>query len=150
MNDLPDPLEAELMSLRPHEPSPGLRRGVAVRLTDAPPARLRRLWWLAVSGGLAAACLAVVLSWWWGGPRVDPRGQGPPIIPPVAKRPYLEVENSAPTLLAYQRALARSPEELDALLDNDFTVVPEPTPEPEPIHVFTRSAETLRALLGDN
>jgi hypothetical protein len=148
MSDAPDPLEEELLSLRPHEPSPGLRRGVAERLAHAPSATPRRLWWLAVSGGLAAACLAAVLLWWWGGRggtgrELEQADNTPRPAPPVV------VEDAAPTLLAYQRALARSPEDLDALLDK-HAVAPESNHEPEPIHAFTRSDEALRTLLGDD
>jgi hypothetical protein len=145
MSDVPDPLEEELLSLRPHEPSPGLRRGVAERLADAPPVKLRRRWWLAVSGGLVAACLTAVLLWWWGGRggELEQADNTPRPTPPVA------VEDAGPTLLAYERALARSPEDLDALLDKHATVAAESNHEPELIHAFTRSDETLRTLLGD-
>jgi hypothetical protein len=135
----PDPLEAELSSLRPHEPSSGLRRRVAERLADVPPAKVRRLWWLAVSGGLAAACLAVLLLSWWGG---RGREQEQTDLPPQPPLPAV-VEDTGPTLLAYQRALARSPEELDALLSKHAA---EANPEPVPIHAFG----ARRTFLGDN
>ncbi len=143
MREAPDPLEAELSSLRPHEVSPGLRRRIAEGLADAPPAKRRRLWRLALAGGLAAACLAALLYQWGGGRRVEPE----PIVQP---QPALPVEDSEPTLREYQRALARSPEELDALLDKQAVAAPEPNPELGRIGAFTRSDAALHALLGED
>jgi hypothetical protein len=145
MSEAPDPLEAELSALRPHEVSPGLRRRVAQRLAEAPPATRRRLWRLALAGGLAAACLAAVLYWWGGGRRVELE----PIFRPQPAPPVV-VEDAEPTLLAYQRALARSPEELDALLDKQAVVAPEPNLELVPLGAFTRSDAARHALLGDD
>jgi hypothetical protein len=146
MSETPDPLEAELAALRPHEVSPGLRRGVAERLADVPPPKLRWLWWLALAGGLAAACLAAILLWWGGGRRLQPEQ----VVRPTPPGPAVAVEDSGPTLLAYERALARSPEDLDALLDKDAGVAPEPNPELVRIGAFTRSDAALHALLGED
>jgi hypothetical protein len=145
MSETPDPLEAELSALRPHEVSPGLRQGVAQRLADVPPARLRRLWWLALAGGLAAASLVGVLLWWSAGKRVEPERFVRP--QPAPRAP---AEDSGPTLLAYERALAGSPEELDALLDKGAGGAPELDPELVRIGPFTRSDATLHALLGED
>ena len=141
MSEAPDPLEAELSALRPHEVSPGLRRGIAQRLAEAPRARRRWLGWLALAGGLAAACLAAVLFWWGNGRRVASR----PIV--VRPRPAL-VEDAEPTLLAYERALDRSLEELDALLDKHAGGTPQPAPELMRVGPLTRSDAELHALLG--
>jgi hypothetical protein len=145
MSEAPDPLEAELSALRPHEVSPGLRRRVAQRLTESPPTKHRRLWRLALAGGLAAACLAALLLG-WGGRRVEP------VQPVVPRRPEppVAVEDSEPTLLAYERALAHSSGELDALLNKHARVAPEPNPELGRIGAFTRSDATLHALLGED
>src|SRR6516225_3651743 len=110
MMPTPDPLETDLSSLIPRQPSPGFRRRLGARLAHAPRAKSRRLWWLAVSTGLAAACLAALL-WWWPG-----SGKTPEQVQRTPPRPQVGVEETAPTVLACQRALARSPEELDAFL----------------------------------
>ncbi len=150
MTDTPDPLEAELSALRPREISPGLRRRVAERLADPPHAR-RRIRRFALAIGLAAACLATVLFWRGGGhgPAPDP---GPVVVRP-RPAPPAEVraeDDSEPTLLAYERALARSPEELDELLTKHAAVAPEPNPELGRISAFPRSDLALRTLLGED
>jgi hypothetical protein len=146
MSEAPDPLEAELSALRPHELSRGLRRRIGQRLAEASPPKPRRLWWLALAGGLAAAFLAAILIWWGGGRRVEPK----PIVIRHRPAPPALVEDSEPTLLAYQRALARSPEELDALLNKHALGAPQPNPELLAIGAFTRSDPALHALLGED
>jgi hypothetical protein len=109
-------------------------------------AGLRRLWWLALAGGVAAACLAVVFLWWGGGRRDEP---APIAVRPPPTPPAL-VEDAEPTLLEYHRALARSPQELDALLNKRALVAPESNPEIVPTCGFTRSDAALNALLGED
>src|SRR4029077_13945844 len=117
MNETPDPLEAELSALRPHEVSPGLRRSVADRLAIADrlavgpkglsPVRSRRLWRVALVGGLVAACVSAVLFRWGGGEALQPK---PFTAGPSSWLP-LEVDNSG------QRSRSvsgRSREELQA------------------------------------
>jgi hypothetical protein len=70
---------------------------------------------------------------------------GPPVVVPAAPA-ATESDDPAPTVLAYQRALARSPEELTALFDKHAAVAPDPMP----VAAFTRSNATLDALLGDD
>jgi hypothetical protein len=145
MNEAPDPLEAELSALRPQEVSPQLRQRVAESLADLQPAKLRRVWWLALVGGLAAACLAGILLW-----RESRRVEPEPMVvqPPPAPPPH--VEDAEPTLLAYERALSRSPEELDALLNKPAMAGPEAHPEVARIGAFNRADATLHALIGDD
>jgi hypothetical protein len=152
MSDALDPLEAELSALRPHEVSPGLRRGIAEGLAEAPPApplsptaQAGWGWRIALAGGLAAACLAAVVFWWARGRRVEPEQ----IVRPQPAPPAL-IEDSEPTLLEYQRALSRSSEELDALLNKHARAAPQPNPELERIGAFTRSEAALHALLGED
>jgi len=133
MMPTPDPLETELSSLIPRQPSPGFRRRLGARLAHAPRAKSRRLWWLAVSTGLAAACLAALL-WWRPG-----SGKAPEQVQRTPPRPQVGVEETAPTVLACQRALARQ-----------AVVAVEGNPEPEPIRAFTRSDEILHRLIGDD
>jgi hypothetical protein len=145
MSETPDPLEAELSALRPHDVSPGLRQGVAQSLAHIAPAKLRPLWWLAFAGGLAVACLAVVLFWRRGGDRIETK----PFVRSQPKPPAL-VEDSGPTLLAYERALARSPQELDALLDKDAGIASAANSELVRVGAFTRFDAALHALLGED
>jgi hypothetical protein len=146
MSEPPDPLEAELSALRPHEVSPELRRRVAECLADAPPALRRWPWRLALAGALAAACLAAALLLWPDRPQVKPE----PIVVQPRPAPPVEVEDPGPTLQAYQRALARSPEELDALLDKHALAVVQPNSDLVHGGGFTQSDTALHALLGED
>src|SRR5262249_8499556 len=113
MNEADDPLEAELAALRPRDVSPGLRQRVAERLADSRARRARWLWGFALAGGLAAACLVAILLFRRANvPGVEP---GPIANGPLAS--HAVGDDSLPTVQVYQQALARSPEELDALLD---------------------------------
>ena len=144
MSEAPDPLEAELSALRPYAVSPDLRRGVAERLGGAAPSRARQRWAFVLAGGLAAACLAAAFVWWGSQRRDEPQYT---IVPPA---PPAGVGDSEPTLQAYRRALARSPEELDALLDRQAVSASEPNPELVGINAFTHSSAAMHALLGDD
>ena len=153
MNDARDPLELELSSLRPQDVSPRLRRLVAERLADCAPAKPgpRWLWPYALAGGLAAVCLATVLTWWEGGQRTEPElfvVRPQPVPPAEAEDAYFQ--DSGPTLLVYQRALARSPEELDALFKKHARAAPDANSALARIRAFTRSDAELHALLGDD
>jgi hypothetical protein len=156
MSEAPDPLEAELSSLRPHEISPGLRRRVAERLADVPSEQRRRLWWYAVAGGLAAACVAALLLWRGGGKGIEPEHAHRQPAPEPRRQPLprpappVDAAASGPTLLACQRALARSPEELDAFLNRHAGVPAELHPELMRVSAFTRSEAILHNLLGDD
>jgi hypothetical protein len=153
MKDVPDPLESELSSLRPHEVSPRLRRLVAEHLASSAPARPEHRWLrrCALAAGLAAVCLAAVFTWWGDGQRVEPQ---PLVVRPQPAPPVevedADVQDAGPTLLAYQRALARSPEELDALLKRQAQAATEGNPALVRIRAFTRSDAEINALLGDD
>ena len=148
MNEAPDPLEALLSALRPHEVSPGLRRRVAERLADSPPQKRRR--------PMANR------------PRRRPGRRLPGGGPfPVGRRPgrrtganrrpaparatrHFEVDDSGSTLLAYRARpgpLTRRP---GCLARKDAVVAPEPNPELARIGAFTRSDAALHALLGED
>ncbi|MBO0701130.1 MAG: hypothetical protein J2P46_22225 [Zavarzinella sp.] len=142
MSDTPDPLEAELAGLTPPAVSPELRQRIAERL--ARPPVYRRAWPLVLAGGLIAGCVAVV-AFRHGGPRpVEPE---PVVVPQPA--PAVEAVSPEPSLLVYERALAQSPERLDAVLDR-AAGGPNPKPELARIGAFTRSDAQLRALIGDD
>jgi len=146
MTEAFDALEAELSALLPQEVSPGLRRRVAERLGAAAPAKTRPRWVIALAGGLAAACLAAIFLWWCVGRHGEPEQT---IIRP-RPTPTVEFEDTEPTLLAYRLALARSPDELDALLDRQAVSAAEPEPRPLEINVFIPSAAAMHALQGDD
>jgi hypothetical protein len=110
MNESPDPLEMELAALRPRDVSPGLRGRIARRLSEGPTPEQQRPRWFALSAALAAACVVAAVFWRVGGRQVE-RHQNTVVAPPL---PRAGANSSAPTLLAYERALARSPEELEA------------------------------------
>ena len=145
MNEAPDPLEALLSAVRPHEVSSELRQRVAKRLGNSPPQRRQRPWQIALAGGLAAACLAAVLFQWEGKRAVET----PPIAVLPQSAPPLTAVAPGFTILAYERALARSPEDLDALLTRDAAVALESDPELVRIRAFSQSNAELHALLGD-
>jgi hypothetical protein len=109
MNDAPDPLEVELAALRPRDVSPGLRGRIARRLAEAPQRGVQRPRWFALSAALAAACVVAAVFWRVGGRQVE-RNQNTVVAPPL---PHVGANSSTPTLLVYERALARSPEELE-------------------------------------
>jgi len=141
MSDAPDPLEGELAALRPPPVSPELRRKIADRL-----ARSRRAWRLAAVAGLIAVGLTAALAWRAGGRR--DKAVPVPVVP--APAPAAVPESSEPTLIVYRRALARSPEELDAMLDEHATLAPNSNPEPVAAGAFARSGRQLRDLIGDD
>jgi hypothetical protein len=145
MSEAPGPLEAELAALRPHEVSPGLRRRIAERLADAPRPKRRRLWRIAFAACLAAACLAAVLLWWGGRRSVEPE---PRLVQPKPPPP-VAIDESEPTLRAYQRALARSAEDLDALL-TQHGLSPEAHTDLVPTGAFPHSDAALHDLLGED
>jgi hypothetical protein len=87
-----------------------------------------------------------VLFSWGGDGEVGP---GPITIPPRPTPPVI-ADDSTPMLLVYQRALARSPEHLGALLDKHALASPGPRPGPLPVRGSTRSEAALLTLLGED
>jgi hypothetical protein len=146
MNEAHDRLEAELAALRPHDASPELRRRIADYRAHSMLPRSRWRWGLTLASGLAAACAAAIFLPVGSSRRVESERT----IVRVRPVPRVEVGDSGPTRLAYQRALAQSPEDLDALLDKDAMAAQKPHPELVRIWAFDRSDAKLRALLGDH
>ena len=102
---------------------------------------------LTLFSSLAAAGLAAAILFRFGSSeRLAPEQT----IVPVQLAPLVEIEKSGRTRLAYWRALARSPEVLDALFDKDTMVSPRPAPEFVQFYAFARSDAALRALLGED
>jgi hypothetical protein len=119
MNDPFDRLEAELSTLKPHDASPELKQRIANELeTDvlvSAKSRERRIWWSgAMAGGLVAACLAIGLLL-RPAPVGKPETESP--LPPLQVPVAAAFDDALPTVWTYRRALTRSPQELDALLD---------------------------------
>jgi len=124
MNEYVDPLEAELAALRPREPSPELKRRIAEQMARdepaiAPTTRKPIARWLAMQAIYAAALAAslVIAALLW-------RGQRPTIVErpddkaaqptaPIA----IALDRSLPSVWTYERALARSADDLDAALE---------------------------------
>lgn len=145
MSQAYEPLEAELRALKPLEPSPELRQRIAQHLVDLPASRPRRIRWIAL-GGVAAAILVAVVVYMRGGGAADSQ---PHLVHP-GPAPPVPLRDSTPTLLAYERALARSPEEFDARLNQDCLVASQSNHETLRIGAFTRSDAVLHELLGDD
>lgn len=97
-----DALERELESLRPRPPSQDLRRRIGKRLDQ--PRRMRFAAGLATAAVAAGLSVAVVLR----------RPPAPPVEPPAGVE-FVKL----PSVLAYERAFAKSPADLDALLDRE-------------------------------
>jgi hypothetical protein len=157
MNEIPDPLEAELAALSPCDISPEFRRRIAERLAEPSRPRLSRLRQFVLTGGLAASSLVGIIYWWGTGsvdsrsvivvsPDVRPVRQAPRVVPVIPAG----TADWEPRLLAYRRALARSPEELDVLLTREAGVASEPLDQSVQFRSFTPSNASLNAFLGDN
>jgi hypothetical protein len=148
MTESLDPLESELSALRPLDMSPDSRRELAERLAEVDriveTERLHRRWpWKGLLvGGLIAASVAVILFRSWGN-----RPEPSPIVPNHST-PSIVVTNSGNSLMAYERAFARSPDEFAALLDRDAVLVA-PNPRLTQTHVFSWSDPEIHALLGE-
>ena len=139
MSQTPDPLEAELAGLRPRGVSPELRRRVADRLAARPVRRWP--WAVALLTVLCSAGVVAVVAPW---KKTLPPPEPPVVVPAPPAEP--ESPDPNPSVLAYQQALARSPEELTALLDRHAAAAPDPVP----VTAFIRSNAILDALIGDD
>jgi hypothetical protein len=95
-----DSLEHELESFRPEPPSPALRRRIG--------GRLDRSWRLRFPVAIATAAAAAALIF------VATRHRPPP--GPISPSTPAEAAD-APSVLVYERAFARSPADLEAMLD---------------------------------
>jgi hypothetical protein len=138
-----DPLENELAALRPRPVSPELRDRVAERLKTPAPSR-RWVWGSVLAGVLAGiGVIAVILP-----NRKEPSLPVPPAVVPPPPPASAEPESPPPSVLAYRRALARSPEALDALLDQQVAV--QPDAGLVPVGLFNRSPGTINGFIGDD
>ena len=121
-----DPLEAELRTFRPTGPSrelfarveTELARDLARDLAHDLAARRTRAWpWLAGSLLAAAACIVVAVLLWQSSRSPGRSTVAVATTAPAAVTPVTEPDDDRPALASYRRALSRSPEALDELLD---------------------------------
>jgi len=136
-----DPLEAELAALKPHEPAPQLRERIADHLShqDYVPARWRwsQAWWSgALTGGLVAACLAAGVLLLRPALNKNQEIESPPS---AGQLPLAAAfDDALPTVWTYQRAMSRSPRDVETLLDKHAAVAPS-TARFAPRHLFIDS-----------
>ena len=121
MSEPLDEFEAKLRKLRPASVSPDLLAGFEAALE----ARKHRRRIARIFGALAAAAACLLVALWTG----EHRGKDAPVaqrILPTHAAPEVAPE---PTEWAYLAAAARSPQELDRLLDRDASRLLPPTPD---------------------
>jgi hypothetical protein len=151
-------LEAELEALTPSPMSEGVaeRIGRQLREEPAPVHRLRLGHRFALVGLAAAACVIVVaFIGLWGDP--DGRAPVPGLIAETQRSDPAVIAAAAaaaplppPSLGAYQRALANSPDALDSLLDAHAPrVLGAPGGGPQTAKSFRSSRTQLSTLNGD-
>jgi hypothetical protein len=143
MNDEIDQLEAELAALVPLPPSPELKQRLEIALTTElatrkrPGNRPRAKWIAAAAGGLIAASVAAGLLLFAPPRQQPPDASLPPLEMPIAAA----FDDAAPTLWTYRRALARSPDEVETLLDDHAASWP---PRGRaPVHLFIHADREL-------
>jgi hypothetical protein len=113
-----DPLEAELAALAPIEPSAQLRERIAGELVTHRPKdaqwRRRQRWWNgAIACGLVAASLLLGILLLRRAQQ-DKQVEVPQSTSPITAAVF---DATLPTVWNYERALARSPQDFDMLLD---------------------------------
>jgi hypothetical protein len=102
------------------------------------------VWGSVLAGVLAGiGVIAVILP-----NRKEPSLPVPPAVVPPPPPASAEPESPPPSVLAYRRALARSPEALDALLDQQVAV--QPDAGLVPVGLFNRSPGTINGFIGDD
>jgi hypothetical protein len=147
-----DPLELELVALRPRKPSAELKQRIADRLATVPIKRAVR--WrqpfslgAALAGGVLAAGLAAVIVWHG--------GEQPREVPPVTALPTLDAnldaafDESIPSLWSYRSGLSQSSHTLDQLLDKYAVQSFEHQPGGAPGSVLARFNSDMNSLLGE-
>ena len=145
MNELPDPLEAELAAVRPREPSAGLKARIAAQIDHSQPiATARRRIQVAFGVVLAlvvAACLLLAVA--LRHTTNENHAQTPVTVSPSMSG--TQFDPAQPTVWAFHRAVAAAmPEEIDLLLDRHAATAAEPT---EPVNAFPISTFPNTALL---
>ncbi|HEY2147221.1 MAG TPA: hypothetical protein VGH32_04745 [Pirellulales bacterium] len=148
MNDDFDALESELSAFKPVEISPELRRRIAERLAEVERpssvggSRGGRRWLAAAAGGIVAVSLAALVFHF-----ADNRPH-PSVVVITQQTTPSASENSASSLLSYERALARSTDEFEALLDKDARSGARPNDGAAADSVFSWSNPKVHAFIG--
>ena len=151
MNSEVDPLEAELRSLRPRNPSPELQHRIAAELWSAQPptARVPRRWTrpLAFVVVVAASILAIALFI-----GQDDR-QAIEDPPRLAESPAAAAFDAAlPSVWQFRQSLNQAQADLDALLDQHAAArssAPAPAISLAQTRGFALSDSNLKNLLGE-
>lgn len=149
MNDDLDPLESELTALQPVEISDGLRQNISRRLAEierAPHAAVPRShrWWPAAVASLVVAASVALIAF----PRFDSQPH-PTVINVGPPTPSPAFDNVANTLLSYERALARSPDEFEALLVKNARSAAPSNGDGAALSVLSWSDPKTQAFLGE-
>ena len=145
MNAEFDPLEEELRSLRPRDPSPELKQRIAHELAISPTASRRSApRHFAVAIALAASLLAAAFFI-----RQDNRETieaEPPLAQPSVAAAF---DATLPSVWQFHNAVNRSAGELDAVLDQHAARPPAPVISFVQIRGLGRSDNQLETLLGE-
>jgi hypothetical protein len=150
MNTEFDPLEAELRSLRPREPSPELQQRIAAELSSSPaahkllPSPQPPGRFLLAAAALAASILAIALFI-----RHDAK-QAKSEPPVLAESPAAAAFDAAlPSVWQFHRSLNQSSADLDLLLDQHAARPPAPAASLVQIRGFGHSDRQFETLLGE-
>ena len=144
-----DPLEAELRTVQPRGLSAEMRDRIAARLSESSRFRWgRRRRVLLAVGAIAAGVLAAVLVL-----RSDPTPKAQQADTPAESRTApavaMAADDALPTLQVYSRALAGSPEELNALLNRHAGLGTQSHTGHQRVLAFARSGDGIHPLAGD-
>jgi hypothetical protein len=155
MNEHLDPLEAELMALKPQPLSPELKTRIAGELARGSESsgwvwaakRTTGRWPVALATALGlAACLLAALF-------IRQHGVRNPAVDPPRELPHaplaISFDSSLPTLWTYRRALSGPPNELDALLNMHAGSVSPAAERFVHVSAFPRASAELQSLLGE-
>jgi hypothetical protein len=143
-----DPLESELASFQPVEPTAQLGARISSDLAHDARSHASLRGWVVTGIGLAAAACVVVGLWLWrerSGPAPTVAITDPPVAPVVESVPL-----APPTSHSYERALARSPEAFEALLDRHAERLLRSGRNDKPLEAYINSRADLHELTGDD
>jgi len=134
MKEANDPLEVELAALRPREVSDKLRQKLAKRLAGPSPLPTKWTSRIALISALAVALLLAIGLFW----KPNPRGNVDMNVAANDWPPVL-LNHGAPTLLAYSRVLAESPDEMESLLSKHAQTCLKTQSNEKPLSAFNHT-----------
>lgn len=140
-----EPLLKELAALRPRPPSASLQAAIenSIDCTGRMPSRRRLA--IAFVGSVAASLAAVFLI----RDKVDSGNRDRPAVIRTQRIVARQFDDETPTLQAYTRALSRSPEALDALLDRHSVQSSVSNQRPVAVLAFMRPGTDLKTWIGE-